>query len=485
MILSDERTDAKASIEPSPSENPSRGRPRRRRLWIVVASVIAVAVIVGSIVLVTQPPAPPFQQKWSRTVAGNPSGEGAGADGAYLTFSSTTTRSLVPPYSVNASVSMQSINASTGKTVWSSAPLVLVGDEFVQPEVLAGTSVAVLVVTSASLTSGNLSVLAANISTGSTLGMWSEPLPEWSAILSPNVQVGLYNTTLVTLVPLELNATLPLRIQGVDLLSGGVQWTTSTNLTGDVGWGSGSSRLSVSGTNVIAVVTTNGTTDYGGVILVVSGQNGTIRFERDISGPSNLIGGVSDLDAFYYLSNSTGEIEIQGIELTNGTTTKSIGVTTVADDALLSAQLYSVSPLLILASYSPSPSYGAYAANGSLVWTVQLPDATSCGTTVEFPELGPCATALWSPLAYDRGTEVLLDSGPFLLSRGTPYHNAYRLVSLSRGEVVWSTDYLYTFGEAWPWSSPVPNFTVTAVVGNEIIYTVQTPDSTDLAGGVL
>ena len=106
-------------------------------------------------------------------------------------------------------------------------------------------------------------------------------------------------------------------------------------------------------------------------------------------------------------------------------------------------------------------------------------------STVEFPELGPCATALESPLAYNNDAEVLLSSGPFLLSPGTTYHNAYRMVSLSQGNIEWSRDYLYTFGETWPWSSPVPSFTVTSVVGSEVIFTVQTPDSTVLGGGVL
>lgn len=485
MINSDERSDAKGSVEPSPSESPGRGRTRRRRRWILLVSVIAVAVIVGGVILVTQPPTPPFQQNWSRSLAGNPSAAGTAADGAYLTYSSTSTRSPFPPYPLNASVSMQSINASTGRSEWSSSPIVLLGKLLVQPEILVGASFAALVVTSATLTSGNLTVLAANLSTGATLGTWTEPLPEWSAILPPNVQLGLANSTLVTVVPVDLNASLPLRIQGLDVVSGEMDWTTSTNLVGDVGWGTGSVRVLVSGSSVVCILAPTGGVDDGGEILVLSGESGAIRFERDIPGSSDPIGGVLDLDAFFYLSNSSGEISIQGNELTDGANTTSIDVPSVADDALLSAQLYSVGPLLILASYSPSLTYAAYAANGSLAWTVNLPYATSCGSTVEYPELGPCATALESPLAYDNGAEVLLSSGPFLLSPGSTYHNAYRLVSLSQGNVEWSRDYLYTFGETWPWSSPVPSFSAISVVGTEVIYIVQTPDSTVLAGGVL
>lgn len=378
---------------------------------------------------------------------------------------------------------MRSINASTGRTEWSSSPLGL-GNLSVQPEVLIGASLAVLVVTSASLASGNLTVLVANLSTGATLGTWSEVLPEWSAILPPSMQVALYNSTLVTVVPLELNTSLPLRIEGLNVFSGGLEWETSTNLSGDVGWGTGSSMVYVSGTNVITVLTPNGESENGGEILVINGQSGAIRFERDILGPSNPIGGTAVTNAYYYLSNSTGPLMVQGIELSDGDNATAIHVTNVANQALLSAQLYALGPILILASYSPSLSYAAYNTNGSLAWTVNLPYATSCGSSVESPELSPCATALETPLSYDNGTEVLLSSGPYLISQGTTYHNAYRIVSLSQGYVEWSRDYLYTFGETWPWSSPVPSFTVRAVVGSEIIYTVQTPVSTVLAGGV-
>lgn len=484
MINSEERRDAKASVEPSLSESPGRGRSRRRRLWIILVSVMASALIVGGVILVTQPPTPPFQQRWSRTLAGNPSASGTAADGAYLTFSSTSTRSPVPPYPLNASVTMQSINASTGKTEWSSSPLDL-GNLSIQPEVLVGSSFAVLVVTSASLASGNLTVLVANLSTGVTLGQWSLVLPEWSAILSPAVQVGLYNSTLVTIVPLELNASLPLRIEGLNVFSGGVEWETSTNLSDDVGWGTGSSMVYVSGDNVIIVLTTNGETENGGEILVIDGPSGTIRFERNIPGPSSPIGGIPAMEAFYYLSNSTGPLVIQGIEFTNGGDTTPIDVTNVANQALLSARLYAVGPLLIVASYSPTLSYAAYDTAGDSVWTVSFPYATTCSSSSPFLELSPCATALWSPLAYGNGSSVILSSGPLLLSEGATYHNAYRLVSLGRGLVQWSSDYRYTFGESWPWSSPVPCFTVKGVVGSNLIYTVQTPDSTVLAGGGL
>ncbi len=441
-------------------------------------------IAVGSVVLVTEPPAPPFLQSWSRTIPGNPSGAGAVSGGAYLTYSSIIVPSPTLPGIFNASVTMEAINASTGQSEWSSAPLLL-GNVTVQPEVLVGTAFAVLLVTSASRSGGNLTVLVANLSTGATLGTWSEALPEWSAILPPNVQAGLYNSTLVTLVPLRLNATLPLQVEGSNVVSGKVAWETSVNLSSDVGWGTGSSMVYVSGSAIIVALTPNGITWDGGKIVVLDGRNGAVQFERAITGFSDSIGGVPTVDTYYYLSNSTGPLEIEGIALSSGANTTPIRVTNVADAALLSAQMYAAGPTLIVASYSPSPSYAAYATNGSLLWIESFPYATSCGSSIAVPELGPCATALGAPFVYGNGSSALLSSGPFLLTEGNAYHNAYRLITLSRGDVTWSADYRYTFGASWPWSNPVPCFTVRAVVGEDLIYTVQAPGEVAVAGGVL
>lgn len=461
-----------------------RGKHRTRRLWISVVSVAAIVGLIALMAYVTQPPKPPFERLWSVSLDGNPNGVGATSNGTFVTFASHASPvSTQGNYVKNVSVSMVAINVTSGVAVWSSQPLILHGVTTYFPQVQVSWPFAYLLVNSATLSGGNLSVLCADVATGNPEGSWAMPLPDWSAILAPTEELAVSGSEMVVAYPLALQNPLTIVTLGVNGLTGHVGWRTSLQFNGSGGWGTGSASLEASGS--LAVLQLNvASTPARESILSLDFSDGSILVEKNYSQPVGL-SGVIIRGMYYIANNSSGAMYLQGLNLFTGGSGPNILVTNVADEELFSIDVFGAGPDLIVASYSPSLSYAAYSVNGSELWVTRLPYSPSCGPVPNYPALGPCATLLGPPLLYGEGSDVLLSSVASGLVQGSNYYNTYRLVNLSTGEVVWNSDYIFTYGVSWPWYGPVPSFTVNAVVGPVILYVTQTPGGTSTSGGLL
>jgi len=468
-------------------------KQRRRRLWIVLGSVAVVVIIVSGVVYFTLPPAPPFHEAWSKTLSGNPSGKGEGEAGMFVTYTVITTAIPQNPGLLNVTLTMEAINITQGQIEWTSQPMVLSGVGTYWPGLVVGPSFAVLVSTSIGPTGTALNVLVAHLSSGRTMGSWDRPFPSWG-YSPPSELVSLSATTLVISYPLSFsNSTVtPLAIEGVSVFSGNMTWQDTLQLPDAEGWGNGWGTGNLeqhpTATTVLLALSPRNPPS-GGELVVVNSQDGTIRFQENVSGSTALVDGVVEGGAFYYLTNSTAGLQIVGANLSTGVNTSSIRVLNVGDDNLTSAELYAAAPMLIVASYSTSLSYTAYGISGRTMWTIGFPYATSGCSPPAYPAIGPCDTLMTSPFLYGNGSSVLLSSFPSELTPGTSYHNSYRLVALNDGAVEWKSDYVYTFEASWtpPWNGPEPCIIVENVIGTEIIYTVvtQVSGTANTAGGTL
>lgn len=459
----------------------TQAKRRKRRWWIAVIPVAVVAIMVGSIAYVTLPPEPPFHEAWSRSLVGNPFGSGAHEGNTFVTYVVQANPAEPPLQNVN--VSAQAIDVGDGRTLWTSQPVTILDVGVFHPEVYVSGSNAYLLCTAASPDSGNLSVLALNLSTGSTVGFWRTPLFDWSSILPPSEQVALANSTMIVSYPVLFSNPTAFDVLGVNSLTGTLLWRTSVVINATCGWGTGSEAVFIQGSTVLfALDTACGPAGFTGAeLLAINDSSGAVRFQRNLTGSSAPVSGVIDGGSFYFLDQSTGTVAIDGVNLSTGFNTSGFPIQRVANESLFSGALYTEGSLLIVVSESPSLNYMAYFTNGTEAWTLGFP--LPC--TFKFTLSQACSPYLSQPLSYGDGSELLLSSSSYFLSQGSSYHNAYRLVNVDNGTVVWSADYSFTFGTNWPWYGPVPTYTVESVVGFEIIYTIQTPGATTIAGGNL
>ncbi len=405
----------------------------------------------------------------------------------FVTYTAVQTPSSENPSDLsNVTLTMEALNLNSGQVEWSARPMILSNVWLYWTEVLVGPTFALLVSTSADPPRGALTVLAVNLSGGETLGTWEVPLPQWTAI-PPSEEVGLSLGTLVIAYPPYLNnsASTSIEIEGIDALSGQTLWQNVTQLWNDFGWGTGSVMEYGAGSRLVFAMNPGGSEYNGGKIVVVNGQSGAITLQVNVSAPSSVMNGAVAGNAYYFLANSSNELRIDGVNLSTGGETSPIGVSNVADGALISALLYAAGTTLIVASYSPSLSYTAYQADGVESWAMGFPNSPSCTPAPTWPAIGLCATLLSAPMPYGNGSSVLLSSVASGLVQGASYHNVYRLVDLNNGKIEWSSEYTFTYGGFTLFSGPVPTITVEEVIGTEIIYTIQTPNGTTTACGTL
>jgi hypothetical protein len=227
--------------------------------------------------------------------------------------------------------------------------------------------------------------------------------------------------------------------------------------------------------------------------ILTIGRRSFLRFEENISSPSEIVYGAVAGAAHYFIANSTGGLRIDGVNLSNGISTSDIQLLNVADENLSSAELYAAGPTLIVASYSPDLSYTACKVDGSEMWSVGFPNAAPQNASlhgcpaVRYQAIGYCDTLLSPPFLYGNGSTVLLSASPSVLAPRTSYHNSYRLVALINGAIEWKSDYEYTFEMSLPWTEPEPGVVVEAVIDTEVICTVVTSTSGAgiTAGGTL
>jgi hypothetical protein len=460
-----------------------------------MGSIVAVAIVVAGVFYFTLPPTPPFHEAWSMTLTGNPSGQGEGAGGRFVTYTAVATPNRENPGSVNLTLTMIAINLTGGQVDWSSQPMLLSNVGLYFPEVVLGPYFAILVSTSIG-SGGLLNALVANLSTGETISTWDLPLPVWG-VTAASEMISLSETTLVTSYPLTFsNATFtPLRIEGLNVFTGNVTWQNSVQLPDDKGWGMGwgTGNLQEYSIGTATLLALSPEPLSGGEVVMLDSQSGAIRFQDNVSGPSEVVPGVVAGGAFFFLANSTGGPRIDGVNLSTGINTSSTRVVNVADQAVDSVELYSAGSKLIVASYSPSLSYTAYDPNGSEVWSTGFPPAAPLNASllgcpgVHYPSIGPCDTLLSSPFLYGDGSSILLSAYPSELNPGTSYDNSYRLVELASGAIEWKSEYAFTFEASLPWTSPEPSFVVEDVIGTEIIYTVvaSVSGTSSTAGGTL
>jgi hypothetical protein len=465
-------------------------RARRRKRWLIVGVVIVSVLLVGTIVyVVTLPPQSPFHELWSKNLAGNPGGQGAGVDGVFVTYSYVYQDQQPPSGSqtrglTNLNFSFEGIDPPTGGLLWS-VPLFLhdaiYTGPIIWPWVIASGSTALLVVTWSSPTETNLTVLSVDASTGRTLGEWSMEIPEWAAL--PIVSEGFALDGVLTVwFPDFLVTPTPLEVYGLNITSGEVAWNDSLfppDLQG--GWGTSESGGFGLGPDVI-IGLTPGPSGTPGTILDLNVSTGHVMFQKMVNTSTVTTLGAITPDGYYFLQNSSSTLDVTGFNLTTGQNTTPIPVTNVADFSLFSAQLFAVGRLLVVASYSPSLSYAAYDPNGTMAWRFSFPDASSCGQP-QYEALGPCATDLSAPMQIGNNS-VLLSSYASAMAPGNRYVDTFRIVSLTDGSTLWSASYSFTFGQQfWPWQSPVPGIIVETTVGDYIVYSVVVPNSTSTAGG--
>lgn len=466
------------------AENPSAGLPasdagarpsdaptkRRRRRWLVpVITIAVVGTIVSVVFYLGLPPAAPFHKDWSQSLEGNPFGAGSSHGDVFVTYTASAHRAE-PPFE-NWSVQARAIRATDGHTLWTSQPVTITDVPVFNAAVYVPGSFAYLICAGGNGSMG-LRVLALNLSTGATLGLWSMQVPEWSGMLPPSEYIDATNSTLVVSYPALFENPETFDVFGVNAVSGELLWNRSIVVNDTHGWGTGSEQTFVVGSSVFfAINVDSGTT--GEEFLALNASNGGILFQREFSHSSNLIDGAAVEGSYCFLTNSSGTLSMTEVNLSTGVVSPGFPLPSAGNP-------YAAGPLVILATPSPHFGYTAYYLNGTKAWSLDMPLPCTFGWT-----LGQaCSPSLSQPLLYGDGSELLLSAFSWFLSENSTYHNTYRLVNLDHGTVSWSADYSFTFG-GFSWYGPVPTYTADSVVGSEIIYTIQTPGGTTTAGGTL
>lgn len=459
---------ATASEEVGPP--PISAKQGRWRWLTVVIAVAVIASVMAVLIYEEVPPASPFHEDWSRSLPGNPLSMGAHEGSTFVTYAATASPTN-PPFE-NVSFRAMAIDANNGQTLWTSQPIAISNIALFEVEVdLSGPLAYLLCSVGAPPVSG-LEVLALNLTTGSAVGSWNVSVGGslGGLALPPSEFVTMANSTLVVSYPDLYNGTFVVR--GLDALTGAEIWTTWLPLPPTSGWGTGDEETFAWGPAVFFVLAT-----VPEELVALNAANGELQYQRSYTGPSGFVNGVAVGPSFYYLSNTSGTLAVDGVNLSTGTESSSFPVPEAVGASLQNGVLYSVGSLLMVASSASSIRYAAFFTNGTEAWSVELPLACSPGSF-------GCAPGASQPMPYGGGSEVLVSSFSYFLLENATYLNTYLLVNLTGGTVRWSASYTFNYG-ASTWFGPVPDYLVGSVVGFEVIYSILAPGEATTAGGTL
>ncbi len=455
----------------------------KRRRWTIVVSSVGAAGVLTVLFLASLQPTPPFHPLWSTSLPGNPFGDGARVGPFFVTYQ-TNVHPATPGSNVSmVTYSLEAIDLANGTVAWSTTvPPIDTSQVYWAKLLVEGTNTVLVITSGFLLINSTLTSILVNGLSGKVLGDWSLPLSVW-ADSPPQTEVALGGPNLVVWYPVVLSLsptpTTTLEVLGAALTTGRIEWNATFSAPGGGGWGTGTAWGYGDGETVLMTLVT-GPPGSDGVAIGLNATNGKVLFNRTT--PPSVLNGVVERGVYYFLSGSNATLSIVGINMTSGANATPRRVTNVADNESSSAELYGAGSTLVVASYSPSLNFAAYASNGSRLWELSFPPGSSCGPQPDYPVLGPCASLLFF-VPMGNGS-ALLESSPSLMRTGYSYVETYRLVDLSTGAQSWSFSYSFVFGQKlWPWQGPEPGYTIQQGFQTQVIYTVVMAETTETGSG--